>query len=78
MDRNERRLMSRQELLELDYERLTQELGNIGDWVLEIGDELRTLSPAVERHNSLKAELHIVNAYKSALQSIVRALRDAI
>ncbi len=77
-DRNERRLMTRAELAELDYDRLQRELGNLCDWVLEIGDEQRTLSPYVERYHSLKAELSIIAQYKSMLQSVLRAVRDVL
>jgi len=76
--REGRGLMSRAELLELDYERLQRELGNVGDWVLEIGEEIRELSPYVERYHSLAAELKIVSTYKSLLQSVLRSVRDAI
>ena len=76
--RAERGLMSRAELLELDYERLQRELGNIGDWVLEVGEEMSKLRPSVELYHSLKAELTIIKEYKSLLQSILRAQRDAV
>ena len=77
-DRNERRLMTREELAELGYERLQCELGNLCDWVLELGDEQRELSPYVERYHSLKAELSIIAQYRSMVQSVLRAIRDAI
>jgi len=69
--------MSRAELLELDYERLQRELGNLGDWTLEIGEEMRELSPYVERYHALRAELQVIGQYKSLLQSVLRAQRDA-
>ena len=76
--RAERGLMSRAELLELDYERLQRELGNVGDWVLEVGEEMSKLRPSVELYHSLKAELTIIKEYKSLLQSILRAQRDTV
>jgi len=78
MDRNERRLMTREELFLLDYDRLQRELGNIADWTLEVGEQMRVLSPQVEHYNALRAELQIVGLYKSSIQSVLRAIRDAI
>jgi len=76
--RESRGLMTREDLQELDFTRLQMELGNIGDWILEIGEEMRDLRPSVERYHSLRAELSVVKEYKSLLQSILRAQRDTL
>jgi len=73
-----RGLMTREELLELDLERLQCELGNVGDWILDLADEMRQLLPEVERYHSLKAELSVAGQYKSLLQSVLRAIRDTV
>ena len=73
--REEYGLMTREELRELDYERLQRELGKVCDWLLDLTSEY----PAIAAQAAdLRARIQLLELYKSSIQSILRAVRDAI
>jgi len=76
--RDERGLMTRKELVELDAGRVLQELGLVGDWLIDIAVRMQALAPAVEEYNALYKEASVAGDYKSVLQSVARVQRDAL
>ena len=67
--------LSRDELLELDYESLQQLLAMVCDEMLDIHEKL----PAIEaQYRELRAQERVLAEVKSMLQSLIRAQRDVL
>ncbi len=73
--RSEYGLMSREELREVDYMRLQVELGKVCDWLLDLTIEYPSIAAQAA---DMRARIKLLELYKSSVQSILRAVRDAI
>lgn len=72
--RAQRKLMDREELHELDYGRVVQELGYVGDWILQLTEILPAISGL---YKQLVDEKSLAGTYQRIISNVERAMRNA-